>query len=148
MVEPVAKQRGHETRDLNVRAVSWFALGLVMAFVVISAAVIGLYKLFEHRQPSPDAPSRIALQPHMIAPQPELQTAPAADLRRFQASENQKLHSSGWVDQSAGIIRIPIERAMDLIVQRGLPTRGPGTQNASGVTPVQLQQQKAAATKP
>ncbi len=148
MVEPVAKQRGHETRDLNVRAVSWFALGLVMAFVVISAAVIGLYKVFEHRHPSPDAPSRIALYPHMIVPQPLLETHPAVDLEQFQTVEAAKLNSYGWVDKPAGVIRIPIERAMDLIVQRGLPTRGPGTQNASNKTAIQMQQDKAAATKP
>jgi hypothetical protein len=77
-----------------------------------------------------------------------LQTNPNADLEQFQAEQEVLLNSYAWVDKNAGIIRIPIERAMDLIAQRGLPTRGPGTQNASGITPVQMQKQKVAATKP
>ena len=37
--------------------------------------------------------------------------------------EEQTLHSYGWVDQQAGVVRIPIDRAMELLAQRGLPTR-------------------------
>ncbi len=148
MVEQVTKTRGHETRDISVRIVTWFAVGLVASALVIYAAIIGLYKLFEHQNPSPDAPSRIALDPHMLAPAPQLQTAPAADLEKYTAAENAQLNSYGWIDKSAGVVHIPIERAMALIVQRGLPTRGSGTQNSSGKTPEDLQKQKAEATKP
>lgn len=146
MADPVAERLGHEPRDISVRGVTLFAVGLVVAGVVIYLAVAGLYKAFEHQHPSASAPSRIELQPHMLAPQPQLQTNPAIDLEEFQTAEEAKLNSYGWVDKSAGVIRIPIERAMDLIAQRGLPTRGPGTQNASDKTSVIIQQDKAAAT--
>ncbi|MDQ6913858.1 MAG: hypothetical protein M3128_13395 [Verrucomicrobiota bacterium] len=148
VTDSAAKRLGHEPRDINVRLVTWFAVGLIVASVIIYLAVAGLYKIFEHQHPSPDAPSRIALQPHTIAPQPQLQTNPAVDLQQFQTAEEAKLNSYGWVDKPAGVIRIPIERAMDLIVRRGLPTRGPGTQDASNKTAIQMQQDKAAATKP
>lgn len=148
MAEPTRPAPGHETRDISVRVVAWFAIGLVISALVIFPVVVGLDRLFEWQHPSPDAPSRIALHPHMIAPPPRLQANPAIDLAQYEAAQEAKLNSYGWVDKSAGIIRIPIERAMDLIAQRGLPTRGPGTQNASGITPVQMQAQKAAATKP
>ncbi|MGI8437019.1 MAG: hypothetical protein ACR2NX_08980 [Chthoniobacterales bacterium] len=148
MSEPIAPARGHETRDVSVRLVAWFAVGLALSLVLISFAVSGLFRAFEHNHPSPDAPSRIALHPHMLAPAPQLQSKVSADLLKFEAAEEAKLHSYGWIDKQAGVIRIPIERAMDLIVERGLPTRGPGTQNASGVTSVQMQERKAAATKP
>jgi hypothetical protein len=148
MPDPAAKRCGHETRDISVRAAAWFALSLIGGTTVIYLAVAGLYQAFEHRYPSPSAPSRIAMQPRMIAPAPQLQTNPAIDLEKFQTAEERTLDSYGWVDKPAGVIRIPIERAIDLIVQRGLPTRGPGTQNASDKTPVQMQQDKAAATRP
>lgn len=148
MPDRAAKSPGHETRDISVRVVAGFALGLALATAVIGLAVVGLYKLFETRTPSPDSPSRIALHPHMLAPAPQLQANPPEDLARFQADEERKLHAYEWIDRSRGIVRIPIERAMDLIAQRGLPTRGPGTQNASGVTAIDLQKQKATATKP
>lgn len=143
MSEPNVPEQGHETRDISVRAVAWFALGLTVATALIYFAVAGLFKAFEHIHPSPDA-----LHPKMLAPVPQLQTNDAADLAKFRATEEAQLHSYGWVDKNAGVVRIPIERAMDLITQRGLPTRGPGTQNASGVTSVQMQERKAATTKP
>ncbi|MEP6810905.1 MAG: hypothetical protein ABI992_11735, partial [Chthoniobacterales bacterium] len=79
---------------------------------------------------------------------PQLQANPAVDLARMQFADDEALHHYGWVDKQHGVLRIPIDRAMDLIVERGLPTRGPGTQNASGVTPVEMQKRKAEAAKP
>ena len=148
MPDPATVRLGHETRDISPRGVAWFAVALVVSAVIVHLAIAGLYKLFKHSHLSPDAPSRIALHPHMIAPAPQLQTAPTIDLQKFRAAEEAKLNSYGWVDKSAGVVRIPVGRAMDLIAQRGLPTRGADTQNASDKTPVQMQQEKAAATKP
>jgi hypothetical protein len=36
--------------------------------------------------------------------------------------EEQTLDSYSWVDQKTGVVRIPIDRAMQLIAQRGLST--------------------------
>lgn len=148
MVDRASKPAGHELRDISVRAVTWCAVALIVAAIVIHVALAGLYKVFEHQHPSPDAPSRIAFETQMIAPQPRLQVEPTKELDHYFAAENQKLNSYGWVDKPAGVVRIPIPRAMDLVVERGLPTRGAGTQNASGITPVQMQERKAAAPKP
>lgn len=147
MVKPQTGQQGHETRDISVRAVSWFAIGLVLSCVAIAAVVIGLFRILEQRHPSPDSASRIALQPQMIAPPPQLQVAPTSDYEEFRASDETRLNSYGWVDKEASIVRIPIERAMDLIAARGLPTRGDGTPDASGITSVQMQERKAGGTK-
>ena len=139
---------GHETRDISVRLVASSAAGLALIMAIIFLVADRFYKRLETDLPSPDAPSRIELHPRMLAPAPQLQTDPTIDLARLRTANDAKLESYGWVDKSARIVRIPIERAMDLIAQRGLPTRGPGTKDASGLTPVDLQKQKAAATKP
>ena len=148
MADQTSRQLGHETRDISVRVVAWFAAGLIVAAIIIHFAVGAVFALFNKQHPSPEAPSRIALHPRVIAPPPRLQIDPPADLAQFRMSEEDKLNSYGWVNKERGIVRIPIERAIDLIVQRGLPTRGPGSQNSSGKTPEQMQQEKAAATKP
>jgi hypothetical protein len=44
-------------------------------------------------------------------------------LNKIRVREDGLLDSYGWVDENAGTVRIPIERAMDLLVQRGLPVR-------------------------
>lgn len=148
MAEQTARQLGHETRDVNVRGVLWFAIGLVVSAVVIHFAIGGLWVVFAKQHPSPDPPSRIVFDPHVLAPAPRLQANPIPEMNQFRASEDEKLNSYGWVDKQRSIARIPIERAMDLIAQRGLPTRGPGTQNSSGKTPEQMRQDKAVAPKP
>jgi hypothetical protein len=56
--------------------------------------------------------------------------------------QNEKLKTYGWMDRSNGIVRIPIVRAMDLILQRGLPTRTNGISQTDG-SPLQLIQERA-----
>ena len=42
----------------------------------------------------------------------------------FRAHEHEVLTTYGWTDKNAGVVRIPIERAKDLLLERGLPVRG------------------------
>jgi hypothetical protein len=142
-------QIGHEPRDINVRVVIWFAVGLVVSAIIIYLGAAGLYRLFARQHPSPEAASRIEFRAQMIAPSPQLRVDEVGDFEKFRAAEEAKLTSYGWIDKNAGIIRIPIARAMDLIVQRGLPVRsGSNDKHTSGKTAIQMQQDKAAATKP
>jgi len=52
-----------------------------------------------------------------LPPEPRLQVSPAQDLKELRAAEDAMLHSYGWVDQQAGVVRIPIERAMELLAE-------------------------------
>ncbi len=148
MSEHATREMGHERRDVSVPLVAGFALGLVVAGAVIYVAVAGFFHVLKGQHPSPDAPSRIAFKTEMLAPPPRLQANPRVDLRAYNAAQADQLQHYGWVDRAAGVAHIPIERAMELVAQRGLPTRGPGTNNASGKTPEQMQHDKAAATAP
>jgi hypothetical protein len=56
-------------------------------------------------------------------PRPRLQETPAIDLREFRAREDERLSTYGWVDRSAGIVRVPIERAIEIVAREGLPVR-------------------------
>jgi hypothetical protein len=56
-------------------------------------------------------------------PQPRLETDERREINDFRLGEEQTLNSYGWVDENAGVVRIPITKAMQLIAQRGLPTR-------------------------
>ena len=58
-----------------------------------------------------------------LPPMPRLQPAPIGDLKDMRAAEQQILTGYAWVDQAHGVVRIPIERAMDLLAQRGVATR-------------------------
>jgi hypothetical protein len=58
-----------------------------------------------------------------VPPEPRLQTSPREDLRALRAREEQMLSTYGWVDKPTGVVRIPIDEAIKLTVQRGLPVR-------------------------
>ncbi|MCL6508251.1 MAG: hypothetical protein K6T59_14635, partial [Bryobacteraceae bacterium] len=58
-----------------------------------------------------------------LPPAPRLQVDPATDLENLRKAEAAVLNSYGWVDRKAGIVRIPIDRAMEVLAERGLPAR-------------------------
>ena len=117
---PDFEAAGYETRDLNARGVMWCGIGLAAALVLIFVALRGFEAVLSG--PKKAGATRV-LAPQVQVPPPQLQTNPAADLATLRAQEDGKLHSYGWVDRNAGIIRIPIERAIELTADRGLPAR-------------------------
>jgi len=73
--------------------------------------------------PSPEDTRAITRADVNKFPQPRLESNERTEINAFRLQEEQKLNSYGWVDQNAGVMRIPIDRAMQLVAQRGLPTR-------------------------
>jgi hypothetical protein len=68
-------------------------------------------------------PSALLSEAVPVPPAPRLQVVPAQQLQQGRAAAEESLRSYGWVDKEAGIVRIPITRAMELLVERGLPSR-------------------------
>jgi hypothetical protein len=141
--EPGAKKEplspGHETSDLDARAVAWCGAGLAVMIAVIFFALRALFGYFNSRHPAGAAAGR-----NSAPPEPRLQVDPAGDLARFRERENAVINSYGWVDRTAGVVRIPIGRAMDIMALRGLPAPQPGP----GKTRLEMRQERANAEKP
>jgi hypothetical protein len=112
----------HETTDVHVRPLVTYTGVLVLT---VAGALVLMWVLFQFyaampvREGGPVSPLTAERVP---PPRPRLQTmeTQSQDLVSNRATEEQLLNSYGWVDQSAGIVRIPIRRAMDLAVERGL----------------------------
>jgi hypothetical protein len=116
-------RRAHETRDANIRNLIIFAVGLsllVIAGLLVSGAVFHYFVSHQGLGP-PASPFENV---RMLPPEPRLQVSAPKDLKQYQAAQGEILNSYGWVDQKAGIVRIPIDRAMDILLQKGLPVRG------------------------
>jgi hypothetical protein len=114
-----------ETSDIDLVGVLRFAIGLVAAGVVIHVLVWFLYAQLRREAARP-APAEFPLATtalRRLPPEPRLQTDPRDDLANMQLAEQRILTSYGWVDRGAGIVRIPIDEAMTLTVERGLPSR-------------------------
>jgi hypothetical protein len=78
---------------------------------------------------------------------PMLETDERGQLRGFLMNQESRLNSYGWVDQKAGVAHIPIERAMELIVQRGMPVYPQGNVGTSGTKASASPAQKAPVEK-
>jgi len=114
-----------EKSDVDIRGIVVFVITLIVAGVVIHGAVWVMYRYFE-RQASQPAAVEFPLATsalRRLPPEPRLQIDPRDDLSNMRQAEEQVLNSYSWVDRNGGIVRIPIDQAMKLIVERGLPTR-------------------------
>jgi hypothetical protein len=111
---------------VRVGRVALVAGALALTVVVAALALVGVFDFFANRASQADLAVPPLAQTAQLPPAPRLQVAPATDLANLRATEQARLGSYGWVDQQAGVVHIPIERAMALIAQRGLPTRRPG----------------------
>ncbi len=113
-------QVSHEQSDVNVRRILAFGLGLLVAGVVIQLGMWWLFDYFAARTAQldqPRSPLASSSPRESLPPEPRLQVSPAQDLKELRAAEDAMLHSYGWVDQQAGVVRIPIERAMELLAE-------------------------------
>lgn len=132
-------EAGHEKSDVSIGGIVKFGIGLAVAALLVHVAMWGLFKVLDARREKRDRPipSLVAAALRRTPPEPRLERDALAPRRRMVAGENAALTSYGWVDRNAGIVRIPIERAMDLLVERGLPPSKPmlATTPVPGPTP-------------
>jgi len=151
-----------EREDLSTRGVFAFMIGLAVIGVIIYFIIVGMYKFlddYERSQMATSSPlvtskgamSRVVTQDDMDKMfkdngAPMLETNEMGQFRNFLVQQENQLNSYGWVDEKAGVAHIPIEQAMDLIVQRGLPVLP--AESASGTaTPASKTPEKRVAAK-
>jgi hypothetical protein len=134
----------HERTDVNA---AWiFAIVACLALLLIGLHFItsGLVGRLKQNAPPADAwtsgEARIR-KPELQASFPRLQVSPAADLREFRAREEAELNSYGWIDQTSGVVRLPIEEAMKQLLQKQLPVRSGPNADRLGPTSYELRQQ-------
>ncbi len=122
-------KQGHEVRDLSVRGILWFGVGLLAmgacALIVSTAVLVVSSKQGGISYQYPPANLNNAPAP-TLPPEPRREAVPGEQLQQLRSHEDQLLNTYGWIDQKAGTVHIPIDRAMDLLLQRGLPSRPAG----------------------
>jgi hypothetical protein len=135
---------GHEHTDANVWLIVQFAIWLLVSAVVVHLLMWGMFEWFAKARFATTAPAEfpLAAQQELRLPAgPRLQAIPANEIFEFRQRENAALNEYGWVDRNAGTVRIPIEEAKKLLLQRGLPSRAepaPGSEVTAGTEPAAL----------
>jgi hypothetical protein len=117
----------YEHTDANVWIIVKFMFWLAVSAVIIHVGLGLVYALLieqametgELRYPL------AAAQGERLPPTPRLQQFPQNDLYQFRQDEERLLQRYGWMNRNSGIVHIPIEDAMRLTVERGLPARTP-----------------------
>lgn len=129
----------HESSDVNVRGIFGFGIGLAVGTGLVAVLLFGAFSVMVDRfnPPAPATSSPLTRTRPMVPesrqhtetafPEPRLQPNAAEDLVKYREAEYRRLNTYGWVDQKTGTVHIPIDRAKELMLQRGLPVRTPGT---------------------
>jgi hypothetical protein len=129
---------GFETEDLNPLGVLYFMAGLAIVGLVIYFIVLGMYRFLDsydrsHQPPThamavttgadPQTMTRRDIQKQIdkTFPKPVLEYSERAQFTEEIEKQDKALESYDWVDPKNGVVRIPIERAMEVIAQKGLP---------------------------
>ena len=119
-MSPETLETGYESRDAAPRPLYRFTAGLTLLIVAVFAVSAWLDRVFAARIEAERSVHPMA--EFRAAPSgPLLQAAPAAELERRRAEEGATLATYGWIDREQGLVRIPIERAMELALERGFP---------------------------
>ena len=117
----------HEAADISMRGIVSFVILLAVVTLAIQGAMYGVFRVFDRMEAASDPDvSPLATPANQAPADPRLQTTPWADLKTLRAQESSYLHGYGWVDQPAGVAHISIDRAKELLLQKGLPVR-PGS---------------------
>ena len=120
-----APNEGYEHSDANPRSLSKWAVALAIVMVIVFVAMRWLF-FFYGKVQSLGRPASPFENARVLPPHPRLQTDPRADLHAYCAQQLATLNSYGWADQHNGVVHIPVDRAMELTLQQGLPARAAG----------------------
>ena len=116
---------GYEKSDLKPKPIVIFGVILTLVTILALVASYGMIRFLgwwdRPRLETPASP----LATRAVPSEPRLQVEAPTELKGLQATEQEVLTSYGWVSKEAGIARIPIERAMQLVLERGLPVSPP-----------------------
>jgi hypothetical protein len=142
--ENTAGNGDFERQDLKVSGILYFLLAIVVGTAICLIGLRGLYAHLDRHDKAGQPPVNPLVTnvptdtrhiapgyPQTAFPSPRLEEDERGQLNGILTEEEKTLYSYGWVDEKAGTVRIPIERAMELIVQRGLPVRPPSAASES-----------------
>ena len=124
-VDPVEKD------GISYRGIVWFVVVLAITMAVSNLLTVGTFKLFDHQVVSVDkGRPALATPAGQAPPGPNLlyqqsgspQISEPGNLQRFREKDDAALNGYS-LDKASGVATIPIERAKELLLQRGLPTR-------------------------
>jgi hypothetical protein len=125
----------HERTDAHVRPVASFLVFMFVSVLAAYGVITVLFEYFTQRQISKYGTPVQLTTPGEASGAPQLQVVPGLDLREIRAAEAEQLGGYGWVDQRQGLVHVPIEQAIDMLLEQGLAARGAAATEAAADAP-------------
>ena len=131
---PVHTDVSFEPRDVRTSPILKFLVYLGIVIVLSYVLVFGIYKSLKSYWAGthqPPMPSRAEEPGPTMPPEPRLQGVPGhlsdpqEDYRLKIEADTKANNTLQWVDEKAGIAEIPVNDAMQLIVEKGIPAITP-----------------------
>jgi hypothetical protein len=110
---------GHEQSEVSVRFIVVSLVVLLIGTFLVAVLVVGIFRFFSHEYQTQESAKQSQQQ---IPPEPRIEVEPYKQLLDVHAREDHVLSSYAWVDKSQGIVRIPIDQAIDALAKKGLPS--------------------------
>ncbi len=115
---------GHEDNRVQLSTTVWLTIASIAVVAVVHFGLLGGLKWADDMRKSDRVtavfPGRDAISPDQF-PQPRLEVRYDADIKLVLAEEKALTENYAWVDRKAGVARIPVNRAMDILAEKGLP---------------------------
>ena len=108
---------GHEQSEVSVRFIVVSLAGLALVTLLVFVVVVGVFRHFYDS----DKTGQARRQP-VVPPEPRIEVAPYEQLQQMHAKEDHVLTTYAWVDKQNGVVRVPIDRSIDLLAAKGLPS--------------------------
>lgn len=120
----------HEQSDVSTRLLIWFLILLTASGIATYLVIAGFWKYLDRQYVQPSTSQWAG--PREFPPEPRLQIAPEADLKMYIQKEREVLQTYGWADEKTGTVRVPIDRAIELLAEQGVPQRKTSIANSNG----------------
>jgi hypothetical protein len=113
-----------EHRDVNIWAIGKVGFGLILTTILSLFIVLGVFRYLQEKENAlQPPPSTLGVDARRLPPEPRLLENEPENLQRTRAAEDQILNGYSWADQKHTVVKIPIDKAIDMLVQKGLPSR-------------------------
>ncbi|HEU5078381.1 MAG TPA: hypothetical protein VFT72_04175 [Opitutaceae bacterium] len=123
-----APSPGYETKDASLLAISSIAVFMIL-LIVGTVLIAGLYLKSPYKHAAANA------RQTSFAESASWKSSVENDQAALKLEAAEHLESYGWIDRSAGIVRIPISRAMELEALDAAKTAGPDQHVQSSANP-------------
>ncbi len=118
---------GYELSDAPFKPLLLSGIALAALVLVSIVSVFGLFDIYRTHSVETMAKVSPLAEGRRLPPGPRLQVVPEDDRKMYEARQKEILHGYGWVVREGGLVRIPIEHAMEIALEQGFAVRTGGS---------------------